>query len=130
MEMDYPPSDWVVKSNFCRGHLLAKPLPSAARRLPPPALQIKRTRTAYASHLGGPPSAPVGRCPLGWQGHGGSPNCAPRPATPGEVSDARRATQSDPGQPARPTGPANRPGQDIFQLPGPARTFVRIGILR
>ena len=60
----------------------------------------------------------------GWQGRGGSPTRAPRPATPGEISDPRPATPSDPGLPARPGH--TRSGPDI---PGPTRTFVRIGIL-
>ena len=47
----------------------------------------------------------------GWQGRGGSPTRAPRPATPGEISDPRPATPSDPGLPARPGH--TRPGPDI-----------------
>ena len=48
----------------------------------------------------------------GWQGRGGSPTRAPRPATPGEISDPRPATPSDPGRPAR-------PGHLSKALPGP-----------
>ena len=40
--------------------------------------------------------------PQDWQGRGGSPTSAPRPATPGEISDPRPATPSDPGRPAQP----------------------------
>ena len=52
----------------------------------------------------------------------GSPTRAPRLATPGEISDQRSATPRNPGRPAR-------PGPDICQMPGPARTFVKIGTL-
>ena len=38
----------------------------------------------------------------GWQGRGGSPTRAPRPATPGKISDPRPATPSDPGLSAQP----------------------------
>ena len=34
----------------------------------------------------------------GWQGRGGSPTRAPRPTAPGEISDPRPATPSDPGR--------------------------------
>ena len=38
----------------------------------------------------------------GWQGRRGSTTRAPRPAIPGQVSDPRHMTPSDPGRPARP----------------------------
>ena len=73
----------------------------------------RRTRApATQRYAGGGPRQ-------GWQGRGGSPNRAPRPATPGEISDATRdpALPGPPG-PARtcPIRPGNtRPGPGIFQ---------------
>ena len=61
----------------------------------------------------------------GWQGRGGSPTHVPRTSTPGEISDSRPAISIDPGLPARP-GHA-RSGPD---MPGPARTFAWIGIIK
>ena len=61
----------------------------------------------------------------GWQGRGGSPTRAPRPATPGEMSDPRPATPRDPGLLARPGHARSGP-----EISGPAGAFFRIGIFK
>ena len=57
----------------------------------------------------------AGPASQGWQGRGGSPTRAPRPATPGEISGPRPAIPSDPsdpGSPARPGHLSNALGPD------------------
>ena len=82
-------------------------LPCALRIIDLPGPHPDRP-ACRAARRAGPATAPVplpqipSRSPQGWQGAGGPPTRAPRPATPGEIS-----------YPERP-GPS-----------GPARTFVK-----
>ena len=85
--------------------------PSRTSRVPHPArAQCPRAgrcprRASRRRPAGWPVPAHGGGCVQGWQGR--SPTRAPRPTTPGKISDPRPATHERPGP------------------PGPARTFVK-----
>ena len=85
--------------------------PSRTSRVPHPArAQCRRAgrcprRASRRRPAGWPVPAHGGGCVQGWQGR--SPTRAPRPTTPGKISDPRPATHERPGP------------------PGPARTFVK-----